>query len=177
MKKLHNSNTSIELKKDYDVIVYSDYNKGTIEKVFDSKAKHFLDSKRSNLDIFLSLPSLTIKINNIEYEKLDTKMKKIETGIVTYGRKPVHMYEKGKLIDTIPIYNKDLNEHDFNGAGDSFLCGYIYAVSSGFSKEEAIKIANINAYISVCKFGTYTPSLLELQKEITKAHTTGYIHE
>ena len=136
-----------ELPEDkYDALVISDYDKGflTKEKIFELvewfDGPVFIDSKKSELP-----DDCYIKVNDIEYGKLQTKNNNV---IITKGGKGAEY--KGKLYT-----GEDVKVFDAVGAGDTFLSALVYFFLLYGKIEEAIPYANKAASIAVQNFGTY----------------------
>ena len=99
-----------------DIMVISDYNKGYItqEKLFELvdwfDGPVIIDSKKTNLP-----DGCYIKVNDIEYDKLET----IDNVIITKGGKGTEYQGK-----TYPA--EKVNVFDVVGAGDTFLAALTY---------------------------------------------------
>ena len=130
----------------FDALVISDYDKGFItqEKLFELvdwfDGPVFVDSKKTNLP-----DGCYIKVNDIEYGKLETKTDNV---IITKGGKGTEY--KGKLYPA-----EKVKVFDVVGAGDTFLAALTYAYLKYGSIEEAIPFANKAAAIAVSHTGTY----------------------
>ena len=130
----------------FDALVISDYDKGfvTQEKLFEIvdwfDGPVFVDSKKKVLP-----EGCYIKVNDIEYDKLETKSDNL---IVTKGGKGTEY--KGKLYPA-----EKVKVFDVVGAGDTFLAALTYAYLKYGSIEEAIPFANKAAAIAVSHPGTY----------------------
>ena len=130
----------------FDALVISDYDKGFItqEKLFELvdwfDGPVFVDSKKKVLP-----EGCYIKVNDIEYDKLQTKTDNI---IITKGGKGTEY--KGKLYPA-----EKVKVFDVVGAGDTFLAALTYAYLKYGSIEEAIPFANKAAAIAVSHPGTY----------------------
>ena len=136
-----------ELPEDkFDALVISDYDKGflTKEKIFELvewfDGPVFIDSKKTELP-----DGCYIKVNNIEYEKLQTKNNNV---IITKGGKGAEY--KGKLYT-----GEDVKVFDAVGAGDTFLSALVYFYLLYGRIDKAIPYANKAASIAVQNFGTY----------------------
>jgi len=130
----------------FDALVISDYDKGFItqEKLFELvdwfDGPVFVDSKKKVLP-----EGCYIKVNDIEYGKLETKTDNV---IITKGGKGTEY--KGKLYPA-----EKVKVFDVVGAGDTFLAALTYAYLKYGSIEEAIPFANKAAAIAVSHPGTY----------------------
>jgi len=146
---------------DYDAVVVSDYNKGSVEyeTIDDIRANFagpiFVDTKKTDLARF---DGCYVKINRMEYEAAKTFPTEL---IVTLGKDGV-LY-KGHAISTPPV-----EAFDVCGAGDTFLaalaCEYIQ------SKEilKAINFAVKAASVTIQHVGVYSPTLEEIEREYGK---------
>jgi len=130
----------------YDALVISDYDKGFItqKKLFELvdwfDGPVFVDSKKKVLP-----DGCYIKVNDIEYDKLETKSDNV---IITRGGKGTEYQGK-----TYPA--EKVNVFDVVGAGDTFLAALTYGYLKYNSIEEAIPFANKAAAIAVSHTGTY----------------------
>ena len=131
----------------FDALVISDYDKGFLstEKVFELvewfDGPVFIDSKKTKLpkkDCF-------VKINDLEYNKLDKPAKNL---IITRGSKGAEY--RGKLYP-----GEKVDVFDAVGAGDTFLSALVYFYLKCGRIEEAIPYANKAAAIAVSNFGTH----------------------
>ena len=130
----------------FDALVISDYDKGFItqKKLFELidwfDGPVFVDSKKKVLP-----EGCYIKVNDIEYDKLETKTDNV---IITKGGKGTEY--KGKLYPA-----EKVKVFDVVGAGDTFLAALTYGYLKYNSIEEAIPFANKAAAIAVSHTGTY----------------------
>ena len=133
--------------KHFDAIVISDYNKGFIteEKLFDivanAKCPVFVDSKKSNLP----KNNCFVKINDIEYEKLEEGYKNV---IITRG-------SSGAEYPGILYPGEKVNVYDVVGAGDTFLAALTYGYIKYGKINTASQFANKAAAVAVSNPGTY----------------------
>jgi D-beta-D-heptose 7-phosphate kinase/D-beta-D-heptose 1-phosphate adenosyltransferase len=146
---------------DYDAVVVSDYNKGSVEyeTIDDIRANFagpiFVDTKKTDLARF---DGCYVKINRMEYEAAKTFPTEL---IVTLGKDGV-LY-KGHEISTPPV-----EAFDVCGAGDTFLAAL--AVEYIQSKEilKAINFAIKAASVTIQHVGVYSPTLEEIEREYGK---------
>ena len=131
----------------FDALVISDYDKGFLstEKVFELvewfDGPVFIDSKKTKLP----KKSCFVKINDLEYSKLDKPAKNL---IITRGSKGAEY--RGKLYP-----GEKVDVFDAVGAGDTFLSALVYFYLKCGRIETAIPYANKAAAIAVSNFGTY----------------------
>jgi D-glycero-beta-D-manno-heptose-7-phosphate kinase len=147
-KRLTPMNYDLPVEK-FDALVISDYDKGflTEEKLFELvewfDGPIFIDSKKTKLP---SKKSCFIKINDLEYDKLESK--NISNLIITKG-------SKGAEYNGVLYPAESVNIFDVVGAGDTFLAALVHFYLNCGKIEEAIIYANKAAAIAVQNFGTY----------------------
>ena len=131
---------------DYDALIISDYDKGFITQeqlfklVYWFRGPVFMDSKKKEL------PNKGyIKVNDIEYDKLETKTDNV---IVTRGGAGTEY--QGKIYPA-----EKVNVFDVVGAGDTFLAALVVGYLTTKSIETAIPFANKAAAVAVSHTGTY----------------------
>ena len=154
-----------------DAVVVSDYDKGFIRfsflddliqtaKIYNIPV--FVDSKKKNV---FELSDCILKINEKElaetgekFAAQTSKWNNIKL-IVTYGDRGA------KYQDThwFPV-KKKVEVRDVTGAGDTFLAALVYQYLHSNSYLDAIRFANKAASITVQKFGTYAPTIQEINR-------------
>ncbi|QCR33232.1 ribokinase [Lysinibacillus sp. SGAir0095] len=100
-------------------------------------------------------------------EKVDRMIEKYPNKvIVTLGDRGV-CYHNGKKLVLVSGYKGEVT--DTTGAGDTFNGAFAYAISKGFSLEEALQFANIAASISIEKIGAQSgmPTLAQVEKRLS----------
>ena len=133
----------------FDAVVISDYNKGylTTEKIFEivegATCPVFIDSKKTVLP---NKPNCFIKINDVEYEKLDDY--NIDNLIVTKG-------SEGCIYKQTLYPAEKVNVYDVVGAGDTFLAALVYGYITTNNIDESLMMGNRAAAIAVQHSGTY----------------------
>lgn len=162
---------------DYDFIIISDYNKGTVSpniRIAGSPTI-LLDSKRKDISGYSFVD--IVKINGSEYENCKDTIKN-ETIIVTNGPDPVDRYTNNYLVSKVDTFDLPIHQgeqYDFSGAGDTFLAGLVYGLSKSIHIDECIKIANIASAIAITQFGTTTVNITDLENTIKLAKINGYM--
>lgn len=139
-----------KIKKSYDAILISDYNKGflsdnqiiSILKSFDGPI--FVDSKRKNLSIF---EKCIIKINNKEKENIISIPNSCEI-ITTLGDSGAEWNNKIYPAPEIEVF-------DVTGAGDVFFASLCYFYLNTNNIETSIKKSILLASKSVQHLGIY----------------------
>ena len=142
------------LKKNYDIIICADYNKGFLTNdslivlgYHPCKIK-ILDSKKIlNEDIVNGFTF--IKLNEFEYKNnIELVNKYPEKFIITLGARGV-MY-----MDNLYPSPKVIQSFDVSGAGDTFVAVFAYSIYEGKSIEEAINTAQLCCNKVIQKRGT-----------------------
>ena len=142
----------------FDAVVISDYNKGylTAEKIFEivegATCPVFIDSKKS---ILPNKENCFIKINDVEYEKLDDY--NIDNLIVTKG-------SEGCIYKQTLYPTEKVNVYDVVGAGDTFLAALVYGYITTNKIDESLMMGNRAAAIAVQQPGTYILTEEDVQK-------------
>lgn len=180
----------IKSKKDeIDVIVISDYNKGTITKnlingilniVYWTNIKVCVDPKKYDLSFYNgvdvvtpnyseAIKSLTL-YNNMDIETIGKSLlskMNFESILITRSEKGMSLFEKqgNKIIHT-HFSSRVVNISDVSGAGDTVIAIFSLCVASGATFLEATEISNIAAGIVVSKLGTATVTVNELKNRI-----------
>jgi bifunctional ADP-heptose synthase (sugar kinase/adenylyltransferase) len=139
-----------KIKKPYDAILISDYNRGlmsdndisNILKSFDGPI--FVDSKRKNLSVF---ENCIIKINNKERENITSVPNSCKI-ITTLG-------EGGAEWNDVIYPAPQIEVFDVTGAGDVFFASLCYFYLTLNNIEESIKKSIVLASRSVQHLGIY----------------------
>lgn len=141
---------------DFDCIVVSDYNKGSVGWFVVDKLKGlgcpiFVDTKQRDLSMWKDFEEVYIKINWNEFERSEHSSQ-IKNLIVTHGEDPVQLRRYSQLVKQFSV---DLVENaDVVGAGDVFFAGLVTNFLDTSNIEDAIKFAIKASRISVMKQGT-----------------------
>tara|TARA_R100000008_G_C3578289_1_gene166673 strand:- start:727 stop:1545 length:819 start_codon:yes stop_codon:yes gene_type:complete len=146
----------------YDAVVISDYDKGFLslratEKLLNKVYNHdwdmpvFIDTKKSSLSIFEAHSNCIIKINELEYDQLESPACLTCDLIVTKGSNGATWVTENKDYEV-----EQTEVFDVCGAGDTFLAGLVTGyLSYNQDMDKAIRFANMCATYSVKKLGTY----------------------
>jgi D-beta-D-heptose 7-phosphate kinase/D-beta-D-heptose 1-phosphate adenosyltransferase len=143
----------IDLKtiKQYDAIIVSDYDKGSVTRKLYEQIRNnfdktlFVDSKKEDLSFF---EGAIIKINENEMRRLKKRPLNSEL-IVTLG-------SKGASYRDIIYPTSQVNVFDASGAGDSFMAGLVASFLISKDIVRSIEFANMCATNVVKKPGTAT---------------------
>ena len=168
----------VKKAKEADMIIISDYAKGTINKdlmetLSEFKNKMIVDPKPVNKRLYEKVFIITpnedeiIKMTSIRnVDKASNKLKQdLKTSVLlTRGSKGMSLFSDKKI--DIPTNAKEV--FNVTGAGDTVIAALALALSSGASINEAANIANHAAGITVEKAGTYSVSFSELMSRLQK---------
>lgn len=142
----------------YDAIVVSDYNKGSVEYETIENLRNnysgpiFVDTKKGDLARF---EGCYVKINQLEYEAAKTYPTEL---IVTLGRDGVRY--KGYKIKAPQV-----EAFDVCGAGDTFLSALTFEYIRTQDILKAIEFATTAAGITIQHVGVYSPTLTEIERD------------
>jgi len=144
---------------EYDAIVISDYNKGTVsyELIKELRCNFsgpiFVDTKKTDL---ARLEGCFIKINELEHSRATSFPTGVPSGlIVTYG-------ELGVVYDEFAFGARTVEVADVCGAGDTFLSALTYEYLNTQNMHNAITFAINASAITVQHLGNYAPKLEEI---------------
>ena len=140
---------------DYQTVVISDYNKGTVgQPVLDAlkafSGSIFVDTKKPDLDLWNCLPNCIVKINANECIN-STGGSQLKL-IVTMGAKGAVFLDKGAQQFQVPAV--PVSDADTVGAGDSYLSGLVDGYLYSKEISTAMRCAELVARASVQKKGT-----------------------
>ena len=178
-----------------DVVVFSDYGKGSLKNVADyistskkARLKTLVDpkgtdySRYQNADLITpNLGELKAVVGEGEIETLIEKgrellaVQKIENLLLTRGEAGMSLIDS-KSTYSLPAQAKDV--FDVTGAGDTVISVMALGLAINLPLQEAMVLANLAAGIVVGKVGTSTVSTLELTREMhTHRNTFGVVSE
>ena len=173
------------LIKEVDILILSDYAKGTLlyaSELIAIANEHgvrvLVDPKTSDLSLykgaFLITPNLK-EFQSIvgfcpgEKEILERGQQLLENTdfsalLVTRSENGMTLFQRNKLPFTLSAHQQEV--YDVTGAGDTVIAVLGACLSAGLSLEDAIKLANLAAGISVRKLNAATVTVAELRREI-----------
>lgn len=150
-----------DLLGDFDAVVVSDYNKGsveyeTIEQIrADFKGPVFVDTKKTDLARF---EGCFVKINRLEWESAKTFPTEL---IVTLGKDGVRYKEHEMSTPQVEAF-------DVCGAGDTFLAALAFEYIQSKDILKSINFAVKAASVTIQHVGVYSPTLAEIEREYGK---------
>ena len=179
-------NKLIDIVDDFDVVLFSDYNKGSLSKISDmiKVAKEagktvLVDPKSKQLSDYRGADFITPNLNEYtaaggimgdENVLADCARKIIaESGI---GAMLLTRSEQGMSLIT-PSEKHDfaaqvLEVSDVTGAGDTVIATLAVMLGTGMLAKQAVEIANVAAGLVVAKLGAATVSPEELSAKLTQ---------
>ena len=171
--------------KDADVLILSDYGKGTLLDVSflikEARKKNMVilvDPKGSDFSIYKGATIITpnysefsLAVGDISNEKdfnskaNDLLMKlNLQGLLVTRGGQGMTLFQKDKgKVNRKNFSTKAKEVFDVSGAGDTVIASLGAALASGFTLDSSVELANIAAGIVVGKAGTATASQVEIK--------------
>jgi len=181
-----------------DVIILSDYNKGTLADcqslIAMAKAKGKLilvDPKGSDYRQYKGATLLTPNMTEFEavVGKCHTEEQIIERGtaliaeleleclLITRSEKGMTLLQKQGTEVHFPARTHEV--FDVTGAGDTVISTLAAALGAGTPMQQSVAIANMAAGIAIGKLGTYAISGPEIRKEIaaTQRSARGVVNE
>ncbi|MFT5658328.1 MAG: D-beta-D-heptose 7-phosphate kinase/D-beta-D-heptose 1-phosphate adenosyltransferase [Gammaproteobacteria bacterium] len=175
--------------KNCDVVVLSDYGKGTLRDIpaliktaRDAGKAILVDPKGNDFSIYRNATLITP--NEAEFEavvgKCESDADFIQKGdqlraelnldalLVTRSEKGMVLFQRDAEVFVQETRAREV--YDVTGAGDTVIATLATALAAGCNLVESTQIANLAAGIVVRKLGTATTSVRELQAEMIK-HT------
>jgi D-beta-D-heptose 7-phosphate kinase/D-beta-D-heptose 1-phosphate adenosyltransferase len=181
-----------------DVVILSDYNKGTLSdcqsiiKLAKAQGKQVLvDPKGSDFSRYKGATLLTPNMSEFEtvVGHCETEEQIINRGselisqldleclLITRSEKGMTLLQKEGTETHFPAQSHEV--YDVTGAGDTVISTLAAALGAGQSMQEAVAIANMAAGIAIGKLGTYAISGPEIGQAIaaTKRSARGVVSE
>ncbi len=190
--------TFINIVKNYEVILLSDYGKGVLtdqltrsliniakennkKVLIDPKGKDYFKYKGA----YLLTPnkkeaSIATKVNIVDDASLKKAIKELKS-MCTLDISLITLSEHG-----IGVYDHELRIHptiakevfDVTGAGDTVLASLGFAIACGFNIHEAVGFSNLAGGVVVGKIGSATASLneiIEYESSLNKSSSDKHI--
>jgi D-beta-D-heptose 7-phosphate kinase/D-beta-D-heptose 1-phosphate adenosyltransferase len=175
------------LLEDCDLVVLSDYGKGTLRDVseFIARAKAagkpvLVDPKGSDFNKYSGATLITPNLSELEAvvgtckgdEQLVERGLKLmerlglEALLVTRGEHGMTLLEKDKPARHLPTQAREV--FDVTGAGDTVISVLAAALATGMPLEAATQLSNVAAGIVVGKLGTATASTDEIRSALAE---------
>ncbi len=176
---------------DVDVVVLSDYAKGTLDRVQDliggcrEAGKPVLVDPKG-LDLYRYRGATLLTPNLSEFEavvgRCDTEAELLERGealraslelqalLVTRSEHGMTLFKEGANPDTLPAKAREV--YDVTGAGDTVISVMAAAMGAGESMASAMALANTAAGLVVAKLGTASVTPEELESASSEGLST-----
>lgn len=166
----------------HDVVLFSDYQKGTLARLPELIAaaraenkKIIIDPKGSDFSIYRGATLLTPNLSELEEivgvcdsdEKLVEKAEKLrreldlQALLITRSEKGMTLLQAGKAAVHLPTRAREV--FDVTGAGDTVIATLAASIAVGMDMVDAVKLANLAASVVVGKVGTATVTVHELR--------------
>jgi D-beta-D-heptose 7-phosphate kinase / D-beta-D-heptose 1-phosphate adenosyltransferase len=173
-----------EVVDDYDLVVFSDYNKGALANikamitVAKEKGKTVLvDPKSSDLSLYRGADFITPNLSefklvggctNTEQSLTDSarvliKEAGIKAMLLTRSEHGMSLIDANEKYD-FPAQVREVS--DVTGAGDTVIATLTTMLGAGMTAKDAVEVANIAAGIAVAKLGAATVSPEELSRKL-----------
>ena len=172
-----------------DVVVLSDYRKGTLEKsveliriaralgkivIVDPKSQDFADYQQASL-LTPNLKEITQVIGSWQteeelFQKTQSLLEQhqIDNILITRSEQGMSLIQQDKQAVTLPTHAREV--FDVTGAGDTVVAVLAAAWAVGMPLEQSMALANLAAGIVVAKIGTVSVSQAELEHALSKHH-------
>ena len=175
-------NVFAEKMPQHEVILFSDYQKGTLAQLPElirlaraENKKIIIDPKGSDFSIYRGATLLTPNLSELEVivgtcqsdEQLVEKAEKLrqelelDALLVTRSEKGMTLLQAGKTAVHLPTRARDV--YDVTGAGDTVIATLAASIAAGMDMVDAVKLANLAASVVVGKVGTATVTVHELR--------------
>ena len=179
---------AIKYAKNSDLIVLSDYDKGSVKSVaadiisFANKnnIKVIIDPKGSDYSMYTN--AYMVKPNELEFSMIMGKIKnkkdmiakgkklkkdlQLDTLLLTLGKNGMALFSKDSLL-TFATSRKDV--YDVTGAGDTVISVLAASLASNKTLKKSCELANIAAGLSIQQLGTVSISKSDINNAIKKS--------
>jgi len=166
----------------HDVIVFSDYQKGTLRDLAklialakEQNKKVIIDPKGNDFSIYQGATLLTPNLSEFEaivghcendeqlVEKAEQLCQQLQLDalLITRSEKGMTLVQSNKHAVHLPTRARDV--YDVTGAGDTVIATLAVAIAAGMDMVDATKLANLAASVVVGKVGTASVTVHELR--------------
>lgn len=187
---------AMALIEEVEIVVLSDYNKGTLRPVLKDLLAHckarrvtvLVDPKGTDFSIYRSATLLTPNLSEFEAvagspaneEDFQRRAQQLlqahdlDSLLVTRSEKGMSLFQRNVMPFNLAAEVREV--YDVTGAGDTVIATLGTALGAGHSLHEATALANLAAGIAVGKMGTATVTLKELQAAVIQKQHSDVIH-
>ncbi|MCB1801722.1 MAG: bifunctional D-glycero-beta-D-manno-heptose-7-phosphate kinase/D-glycero-beta-D-manno-heptose 1-phosphate adenylyltransferase HldE [Gammaproteobacteria bacterium] len=176
-----------------DVVVLSDYGKGTLARVDDliQRARAagrtvLVDPKGTDFARYTGATLITPNLSEFEavvgtcenesvlVERGEALMNRLDLQalLITRGEQGMSLLQRGQPAHHMPAQAREV--FDVTGAGDTVIATLATALGSGLPLDSATQLANTAACIVVGKLGTATASVRELEQALAAQRTVDH---
>ncbi len=166
----------------HDVIIFSDYQKGTLRDLAklialakEQNKKVIIDPKGNDFSIYQGATLLTPNLSEFEaivghcendeqlVEKAEQLCQQLQLDalLITRSEKGMTLVQSNKHAVHLPTRARDV--YDVTGAGDTVIATLAVAIAAGMDMVDATKLANLAASVVVGKVGTASVTVHELR--------------
>ena len=181
------------LLNDFDIVIFSDYNKGTLSDVNTliqlAKQKgipSIVDPKGNDFSKYHGATLITPNWSEFEnivgeckndkafIQKGEALRKKLDLDalLVTKGEHGMSLIRENTALFHLPTHAREV--FDVTGAGDTVIGTLAAALAADAEVEDAVALANLAAGIVVRKLGTASTSMAEIHDALNLADEIGY---
>jgi D-beta-D-heptose 7-phosphate kinase / D-beta-D-heptose 1-phosphate adenosyltransferase len=174
-----------ELVHQFDVVILSDYAKGTLANARDlialanvAQVKVLVDPKSKDFSIYHGAYLITPNLKEFQEivgvcaneQSILTKGQALLTQLelpallVTRSEEGLTLFQKDLPALTLPAYEQEV--YDVTGAGDTVIAVLASSLAAGLLLEDAVKLANLAASISVRKLNAATVTVAEMRRAL-----------
>lgn len=174
--------------KDTDIIILSDYDKGTVKPVSkevidlanQNGIKVIIDPKGTDYSVYQN--AYMVKPNELEFSTIIGKPKnkndmikkgkqlmrelELESLLLTLGKNGMILFSKDSVL-TFQTSQKDV--YDVTGAGDTVISVIAASLASNKSLKKSCELANVAAGLSIQHLGTVSISMSDISNAIKKS--------
>ena len=181
------------LLNDFDIVIFSDYNKGTLSDVNTliqlAKQKgipSIVDPKGNDFSKYHGATLITPNWSEFEnivgeckndkafIQKGEALRKELDLDalLVTKGEHGMSLIRENTALFHLPTHAREV--FDVTGAGDTVIGTLAAALAANAEIEDAVALANLAAGIVVRKLGTASTSMAEIHDALNLADEIGY---
>lgn len=187
-----------ELLEGVDVVVLSDYRKGTLEQARDLIAlareagkQVVVDPKEHDFAAYQGATVITPNLSEFkaavgEWQDEDDLLARghalmqrcqLDNLLLTRSEQGMTLLREGRGAVNLPTRAREV--YDVTGAGDTVVAVQAASMAAGLPVDQAMALANVAAGVVVAKVGTATVTVAELQKALSlhNAQAKGVVSE
>lgn len=185
-----------ELVGHFDVVILSDYAKGTLVGAKDlialanaAQVRVLVDPKSKDFSLYHGAYLITPNLKEfqeivgtcVNEQSLLTKGQELleqlalPALLVTRSEEGLTLFQHNMPALTLPAYEQEV--YDVTGAGDTVIAVIASSLAMGLSLEDSVKLANLAASISVRKLNAATVTVAEMRRALwqTESYSTKHI--